>query len=162
MGPTITLTNIDQTYNITMRPGTPKGQPLFFGAALMYLHGFNVTQLPLNKMGAILQTVISNAFSWMKRSVFHWNFTEVCYQAFNWQSILFKLKVWRQNQCWSTSQTHICGTRGGGDELIHKCSPRIWWCPYYASMWPPQVYKCTFGRCRTNCNWLFMSYLKMK
>ena len=160
MEPTITLTNIDQTYNITMRPDTPKGQPLFFDAALMYLHGFNVTQLPLNKMGAILQTVISNAFSWMKRSVFNWNFTEVCYQAFNWQSILFKLKLWRLNQCWSTSQTHICGTRGRWvNTQMFTTNMVVSILRFYVA---PQVYKCTFGRCRTNCNWLFMSYLKMK
>ena len=40
-----------------------------------------------NKMVAISLTAFSNAFSWMKSSVFWFNFTEVCSWAFDWQYV---------------------------------------------------------------------------
>ena len=44
-----------------------------------------LTHLPLDKMAATSQMTVSNAFSWMKISIFRSNFTEICSEESNWQ-----------------------------------------------------------------------------
>ena len=80
-----------------------------------------LTHLTLDKMAAIWQTTFSKAFSWMTSFVFRFKF--------HWSSFLrVKLTIsqhWFRwwlgakqstshylNQCWPSSLTHICGTRG--------------------------------------------------
>ena len=64
-----------------------------------------LTNLPLDKMAAISQTIFADAFSWMK----------IC--------SLIEISL---NQCWPDSRTHICSSRG--DELSYQCSKRMLEC----------------------------------
>ena len=44
-----------------------------------------LTNLHLGKKAAISQTIVSDAFSWMKNLYFDYNFTDVCSEGSNWQ-----------------------------------------------------------------------------
>ena len=80
-----------------------------------------LTHLPLDKMVAISQTTFSNAFSWMKSFVFwfefHWSLflrvqLTICQHWFRkWPGADLATSHYL-NQCWPSSPTHICGTRG--------------------------------------------------
>ena len=86
------------------------------------------THLPLDKMAAISQTTFSSAFSWMKSFEswfkFHWS-------LFPGVKLIIRQHWFRQwlsteqatshylNQCWTSSLTHLCGTRGKWVKLLH-------------------------------------------
>ena len=76
-----------------------------------------LTHLPLDKMFTISQTTFSNAFPWMK---IYKNFTSlfprvplIIFQHwFRWWFGADQATSHYLNQCWPSSPTHICGTRG--------------------------------------------------
>ena len=84
------------------------------------LHLEILNHLPLDKLAAISQTTFSNAFSWMKifefQIKFHWNtflgvWSIICQYWFRYWLAAVQATSHYLNQCWSSSLTHICGTR---------------------------------------------------
>ena len=80
-----------------------------------------LTHLPLDKMAAILQTIFSNAFSWMKSFVFWLTFhlslflrvqLVITQHWFRYWLGTYSAPSHYLNQCWHYSLTHTCGTRG--------------------------------------------------
>ena len=87
---------------------------------------------PPDKMAAILQTTFSNAFSWMKMLKFwfnsHWIFFTRVQLTINQHWFRDWLVACAApshylNQCWPSSPTHICGTRGRGVKAFLVATP---------------------------------------
>ena len=79
------------------------------------------THLPLDKMATILLTTFSNTFIWMKsvrlRFEFHWSLfprVQLTISQHWFRKWLGAEQATSHylNQCWPSSLTHICGTRG--------------------------------------------------
>ena len=90
------------------------------------------THLPLDKMAAILQTVFSYAFSWMKNFVFCLKFNWSLFPRFQLTITQHWFSKWLGaekatshylNQCWPDSLTHICGTRGRWTKQLKWAEP---------------------------------------
>ena len=84
-------------------------------------HRNDVNHLPLDKMAAISQKMLSNAFSWMKSCVLWLNFRRSLFPRVQLMIFQHWFRKWLGaekatshylNQCWPDSLTHICGTRG--------------------------------------------------
>ena len=83
-----------------------------------------LTHLPWTKWPKFRQMTFSNAFSWMKiiefRVKFHWNLfpgvqSTISQHWFRWWLGAKQATRHYLNQCWPSSLSRICGTRG--DEL---------------------------------------------
>ena len=88
-----------------------------------------LTDLPLDKIAAISQTIFSDVFLWMKSFVFWWKISLkfVPRSPVDNKSALVRKWLGAEeatshylNQCSPSSLAHICGTRGRWDKL--QCS----------------------------------------
>ena len=95
---------------------------------------------PLDKMTAISQTTFSNKFSWMKSFVFWLEFhltlslrVQLTISEHWFREWLGAEQVTSHylNQCWSSSPTHTCSTKGGAGVLKAQSSKFSEWSQHH-------------------------------
>ena len=109
-----------------------------------------LTHLPLDKMAAVLADDIFKCIFWTKmvifRLKFYWNlFPEVQLTInqhwFRWWLGTEQATSHYLNQCWPSSLTHICGTKG---RLVNNTSHTVSSCAQFNKRWgilPPNLVK---------------------
>ena len=72
----------------------------------------NLTDLPLDKMADISQTIFSYAFWLIKSLFFIFKFLWSLFLGSQVIGLAYSVPSHYLNQCWPYTLTHICGTRG--------------------------------------------------
>ena len=89
-------------------------------------NSYRLTHLSVDKMAAISQTTFSNAFSWMKikfyRSLFIRAQLTIFQHWFRWWLGANQVINHYLNQCWPSSLSHICSTRGRWVKFMSTCN----------------------------------------
>ena len=88
---------------------------------IQWFAAVRLAHLSLDKMAAILQTIFSDAFSWIKRFVFRFKFHRSLFVRAQFTSPNNNLAPSHYpNQRWHDSLTYICATRRRSVKLIQK------------------------------------------